>query len=210
VNAMSFSQRLFHLMLFAYPREFRQEYGSHMTQLFQDCRREQHHQGLRGAWSLWLLTLGDLLTSAPREHLERFRKESSAMISWQRNVVALVACLAISVIALLLLAYGRSHEVPAILNFGRSLDALVTAGILGNLIIFGLRFTKIAPLRVALWTMLVVNAVLLIVTCLLGSRVDPTFRLGSILVAYLVSFVFWFGLHWAWSKASPPLAVVGE
>jgi hypothetical protein len=128
------------------------------------------------------------------------------MNNWQRNLIALGACLAIVVIALLLLNYGRSHEVASILFFGRTLDALVTAGIVGNLMIFLLKMTKLNPIKTALWTMLAVNFLLAILAWLIGARVDPDFRLGSLLIAYVVSFLFWCGLHWVWEKSNRQLA----
>jgi hypothetical protein len=132
------------------------------------------------------------------------------MTNLQRNALALGSCLVIIVIAFLLLSYGRSHEVPSILFFGRALDALVTAGIVGNLIVFLLKITKLNPVKTALWTMLVVNSILLILAIAIGSRVDPSFRLGSLVAAYVISCVFWFGLHWAWSKTNPQLAASSD
>ena len=132
------------------------------------------------------------------------------MTNLQRNALALGSCLAIVVIAFLLLSYGRSHEVPSILFFGRALDALVTAGILGNLIIFLLKITKLNPVKTALWTTLAVNAILLILAVVIASRVDPSFKLGSVVAAYVVSCAFWFGLHWAWSKTNPQLGVSSD
>jgi hypothetical protein len=202
---MSLSHKLFRLTLFAYPREFRREYGTQMAQLFRDCYREQESRGAGAAGHLWLRTLADLLVSAPREHLESLQKESSVMTSMQRNALALGTCLAIIVIALLLLSYGRSHEVSSILFFGRTLDALATAGIVGNLIIFLLKITKLNPIKTALWTMLAVNSVLLILAWIIGSRVDPSFKIGSVLVAYVVSFLVWLGLHWVWAQRPTPI-----
>ncbi len=117
--------------------------------------------------------------------------------------MALLGCIGIIVIALLLLSYGRRNEVSSILIFGYALDALVSAGVIGNLVVFLLlKTTKLNPLRTALWTFLIINGVLLIVAVLIGTRVDPLFRLGSVLVGYVVSFLFWFGLHWLWAKSS--------
>lgn len=204
---MPFSQRLFGVMLLAYPRQFRREYGLQMTQVFRDCYRAEQRFGARTLSVFWLRSFFDLLISALREHWDSFKKESSLMTNLQRNVVALGACLAVVVIAFLLLSYGRSHEVASILFFGKTLDALVAAGILGNLIIFLLRFTRMDPVKIALGTMLVVNVVLLVVTLLIGSRVDRTFNPASLVVAHVASFLIWFGLHWAWSKTGTPLAV---
>jgi putative ABC transport system permease protein len=54
--------RIYRALLFAYPAEFRHEYGSQMEQLFED--RLQSEPGLR----VWLDTLADVAFSAPREH----------------------------------------------------------------------------------------------------------------------------------------------
>jgi hypothetical protein len=198
---MTFSQRLFHLLLFAYPREFRHEYGPQMTQLFRDCYQDQKNQRATGLWVLWLHTVSDLFVSAPREHLERLRRESSMMTYLQRTLLPLGTCLVIIVVAFLVLSYGRSHQVTSILFFGRALDALVTAGVAGNLIIFLLRLTRLDPVKTALWTMLLVNSILFGLTWAIGSRVDPQFDLPGLLIAYLVSFLFWLALHWLWAKS---------
>jgi len=92
--------------------------------------------------------------------------------------------------------------------FSYALDALVTAGVLGNLIVFVLvKTTKFNPLRIALWTLLATHGALLLVAVLIGNRVDPQFRLGSVLLGYVVSFLFWFALHWVWSKGSEKVTV---
>ena len=194
----------------AYPGQFRREYGLQMAQLFRDCYRAEQKLGL-GALSLfWLRSFSDLVISAPGEHLESFRKDFSLMTNPQRNLMALGACLAIVVIAFVLLSYGRSHEVSSILFFGKTLDALVTAGILGNLIIFLLKFTRLDPFKTALWTMLLVNLLLLTLALLIGSRVDRAFNPASLFVAHFVSFLIWFGLHWAVSKTNTASAVTSQ
>jgi hypothetical protein len=88
---------------------------------------------------------------------------------------------------------------------------LVTAGVVGNLIIFLLRPTRLDPVKTALWTMLVVNAILFVLVWVISSRVDPQFNLPGVLIAYFVSFLFWFAVHWIWarSKGDPELALSG-
>lgn len=54
--------RIYRALLFAYPAEFRHEYGSQMEQLFED--RLHSEPALR----VWLDTLADVAFSAPREH----------------------------------------------------------------------------------------------------------------------------------------------
>jgi hypothetical protein len=190
-------------MLLFYPREFRRDFGPDMAQVFQDCyRSEQRSRGPGGIWSLWFQTFLDLARTAPKEHLEKLGKDDSVMNNFRRDALALLGCIAIIVVAFLLLSYGRRHEVPAILIIGRALDALVTAGIVGNLIVFLLaKLTKFNPVRIALWTFLVVHGGLLLIAALIGSRVDPQFSLTGVLIAYVVSFIFWFALHWIWAKS---------
>ena len=204
-------QRLFQMVLFAYPREFRREYGTQMEQLFHDCYRAETNRGRWGIGGLWVRTFLDLARTAPREHLENLGKDNTIMKDLGKNALGFLGSIALIVIAFLLLSYGRKHEVSTILIFGRVLDALVTAGIAGNLIIF-LLMTIIQrnPLRIALWTLLLVNGALLLASTVVGSKVDPDFRFGGVMVGYVVSFVFWFGLHWIWSKASGPLPVSHE
>jgi len=55
--------RIYRALLFAYPAEFRHEYGSEMVQLFED--RLQSEPALR----VWLDTLPDVASSALKEHL---------------------------------------------------------------------------------------------------------------------------------------------
>src|SRR6185436_10208751 len=130
-------QRLFHIVLFAYPRDFRHEYGVQMEQFFRDCyRAEKMSRGHLGVGGLWFRTLLDLARTAPREHLENLGKENPIMKNLGKNALAFLLSIAVIVVAFLLLSYGRKHEVSAILMFGRALDAVATAGIVGNLIIF--------------------------------------------------------------------------
>ncbi len=197
---MSTSKQLFRLLLLAYPREFRLEYGSEMTQVFGDCYRDSNSRGLITLLEFWLRIVLDVIRTAPLERWETLRKVET-MKNVKRDAIGLVACLAISVVALLLLGYGRKHDVGSILMIGHALDAIVTAGIISNLIIFVLMMTKpLSTFRTALWSLLIVNGALLLIATLIGSRVDPGFSFPTIFVAYLASFVFWATIHWIWSQ----------
>jgi hypothetical protein len=115
--------------------------------------------------------------------------------------MALLACVGIIAIAMVLLSYGRSNEVSSILAFGYVLDAIVVSGVVGNLVVFLLvKTTKLNPLRIALGTFAVVHTVLLLLAVLVAGRVDPGFNLGGVVAGYVVSFLFWTGLHWAWHR----------
>src|SRR2546426_3088595 len=199
------SCRFYELLVRDYPEEFRSEYGPHMAQVFRDCYRTEERSGSSqlGLLRFWLRTLLDLLQTAPQEHLENFGKGNFLMKNLRKDAIALLGCTGIIVIAFALLSYGRKHEVSSILWFGYALDALVTAGVIGNLIVFVLvKTTKLNPLRTALWTFLVVNSVPVIFLALIVGRTDPRFSPGSVLTGYVVSFLFWFGVHWIWAQSS--------
>jgi hypothetical protein len=190
------------LLLRGYPSRFRAEYGTQMAQLFRDCYCAEKRCGGRQRLALfWFRTLLDFIRTVPQEHLDNLGKENSRMKNSARDAVALLGCIGIIVAAFLLLSYGRKHEASAILMFGNVLDAMVVTGVIGNLIVFLLvKTTRLDPIRVALWTFLVVNGLPAIVLAVVGSRIDPQFKTTATLVGYAASFLFWFGVHWAWSQ----------
>src|ERR1044072_2247673 len=131
---MSKAERFFRVLLLAYPREFRLEYEREMLTVFRDCYRVEEDRGK--LYRLWWRVLFDVVQSAPKEHFEKFEKENLLMKNLRSDAIALIGCISIIVVALLLLNYGRKHEVASILIFGYALDALATAGVVGNLIVF--------------------------------------------------------------------------
>ncbi len=194
---------IYSILLLVYPREFRQEYGSQMVLLLLDCQRDARTAPARTR--IWFRTLLDLVRTAPREHLERIRKENKFMRNLRTDLFAIGGCILIIVAALLLLNYGRAHQVSSILLFGHLLDALVFTGVLGNLIVFLLiKLTSFRPLRVALWTFLIVSLVPAIALTIIAVAVDPKFNAPKVLIGYVFSFFFWYGLHWLWSNKLKP------
>lgn len=204
---MSLSRRLFQLLLRAYPREFRLGYGLEMTQLFRDCYRDIQSDGLMSAIAFWRRLILDVIQTAPLERWDALERRYETMKNLKSDVLGLLACLAIIVVAFLLLGYGRRHEVGSILMFGHALDAIITAGVISNLIIFLLLMAKsLSAFRTALWTLVSVNVALLLTATLIGSRVDPQFSFETVFVAYLVSFAFWLSIHWLRSQIRPQLS----
>jgi hypothetical protein len=202
---MSLSNQLFQLMLRAYPREFRLEYGLDMTQLFRDCYRDIQSDGLLSAIAFWRRMIWDVIRTAPLERWEALGRRHKSMKNLKSNVIGLLACVAILVAAFLLFGYGRRHEVGTIWMF--ALDAIVTAGVISNLIIFPVVMaTRFSAFRTALWTLLLVNGALLLIATLIGTRVDTGFNFSAVFVAYLVSFVFWLTFHWLRSQMRPQLS----
>lgn len=61
--------RLYRLLLWVYPAEFRRRYSQEMAQTFRDCCREAHQQaGTLGIVRLWTYILYDLVVTACTEH----------------------------------------------------------------------------------------------------------------------------------------------
>jgi len=192
-------------MLRAYPREFRLEYGPDMTQLFRDCYRDIQSDGLISAIAFWRRMIVDVIRTAPLERWEALERRCKIMKNLKSDLIGLVACLAIIAVLFLLFGYVRKHEVATIL--GHALDAIITAGIVSNLIIFPLvMLTRLSAFRTALWTLLAVNGALLLIATLIGNRVDPGFNFPAVFAAYLVSFAFWLAIHWVRSQIRPQLS----
>jgi len=175
-----------------------------MVQVFRDSYFEQRLAN-RGSLLFWFRTIEDLVCSALKERTE---SENSFMNNLRRDVMGVLGCIFVIATAFCLLGYGRKNEISSILTFGYFLDALVTTGIIGNLVIFLLaKVTRLNHFRTALYTMLVVHAVPLIFLVLLIGRNDPNFNKSSTIIGYVGSFLFWTGLHWMWSRTMSRSAV---
>ena len=191
---MNISCKLYGFLLRAYPPQFRWRFEDEMLQVFRDSYA--HETNRRSLPGFWLWTLFDLVVSAAKE-----RKEGMVM---NRNVLAFLGSIGLIVIAFVLLSYGRKNEVASILLFGYVLDALVTAGVIGNLVVFILnKATKLNPVRIAVWTFAIVHGVLLLLAVFLAGANDPRFNLAATVIGYAVSFAIWVGLHFALRRGTP-------
>jgi hypothetical protein len=200
---MNISYRLYGLLLFAYPAEFRREFGNEMRQVFRDCYRAEGRA--RSLPSFWLRILLDLALTAIRE---RTNGRKGILMNRRLDAMALLGCIGIIVIAFLLHRYGIRNNVPFPLWSGYILDALIVTGVIGNFIVFLLaKTTKLNPLRTAISVFAVVQAVLLLLIVVISRNGPPTNWIG-VLIGYLVSYVFWVGLHFVWrsTKGSQSLA----
>jgi hypothetical protein len=186
----------------AYPAQFRREYGPHMTQVFRDCYREQRQLGSQLALlRLWGQMLIDLMQTAPTEHIDNFGKGNFIMTNLRRDAMAVLGCLAIIVIAVFTWKYGRGYQLFSLLLIGFMLDAIILTGIVGNFVVFVLaKLTKLNTLRTAFWTFLTINSLWVVASVSIGVMVDPQFNLLGVMVGYVVSFLFWYGLHWMWAQ----------
>jgi len=140
----------------------------------------------------------DVIRTAPLERWEALGRRYKTMKNLKSNVLGLLGCVAIIAVAFFVFEYGKRHEVRTIWMF--ALDAIVTAGVVSNLIIFPLvMLTRFSTFRAALWTLAVVNGALFGISALLGALVGG-FNLPSVLFSYLVSFAFWLTIHWLLSQ----------
>ena len=198
------SCRIYRLLLAAYPADFRREYGDSMLQVFRDSYRDASvRQAKLARFDFWLAILRDLVVTASRQHIENVGEVNGAMNNIRRDLIAVIGCAVIILTAFMLLNYGRVHEVGSVLVFGRVLDAVVFTGIVGNVIVFLLvKLTRRNSFRIACWTFLIVNALAAILAVIIGGNVDPQFRLGATVLAYVVSLVFWLLLHYLWRSTA--------
>jgi hypothetical protein len=172
-----------------------------MTQVFCDCYRDTDSRGT--VVELWLRVILDVIRTAPLERWETLRK-GETMRNVKRDVLGFLACLAIIVVAVIPHRYMVTHGVGSMFLVGYALDAIITAGVVGNLIIFVLMMAmRRSTFRTALWSLLIVNGALLLIAILIGIRVGG-FNFPAVVVSYIVSFLFWLTIHWIWSQIRTP------
>jgi hypothetical protein len=71
-SLVTFSVKVYQVLLVAYPSKFQLEYGPHMVQVFQDyCLRTVHESGPNGMPKLWGIMLLDLIQSIISEHAQK-------------------------------------------------------------------------------------------------------------------------------------------
>lgn len=67
-------ERLYRGILSLYPMDFRRRFGDEMVQLFRDRLRDARAGGARGGTAgAWIGLLADVISTAPGEHLRRYR-----------------------------------------------------------------------------------------------------------------------------------------
>lgn len=68
------SERVYRVLLAAYPKEFRDAYGSQMVQTFRDlCREERRRGGMLGLVRLWVRVALDLTSTAAAQRIDERR-----------------------------------------------------------------------------------------------------------------------------------------
>lgn len=88
-SSASFSERIYRLLLLAYPAEFRHIYQHEMVQTFRACQRSALHQhGKWGMASMWSFLLRDLATTVVIEHYKTFITQCKRFFSLDQKEYA--------------------------------------------------------------------------------------------------------------------------
>lgn len=83
---MSRSERVYRMLLLAYPRDFRREYGLQMEQAFGDLYREAaERDGRRGIALLWAQTISDLARMAVAQRITP-RADHEEIVMYDRRL----------------------------------------------------------------------------------------------------------------------------
>ncbi len=149
---VALSVRVYQALLLAHPTTFRQEYGSHMAEVFRDCCLRAFRQGgPNGMARLWLLTLLDLVHSVLEQHLQKetfMSKPQAIKLSGWAFMLGSFGFLAVDndsmavsfaslVISSILLSIGmlglRTGYGDRVGGFGRTMLLL---GVLGMVLVF--------------------------------------------------------------------------
>ncbi|HKG12374.1 MAG TPA: hypothetical protein VKB12_03515 [Pyrinomonadaceae bacterium] len=206
INA-SRSRRAYAVLLAAYPREFRREYGREMALVFDDRCRERSTGGAAALARLWGEALLDLALTAPREHLERLRGGGGVMKTL-RTVATAVATYAFTLLVVAPLYARNTGAMPGFVN--NLIDALISTGLIFNFVFLVLTLTRrlegVRAVRAALaLTTLVVGALITLMEFSPGAHAHLNLR---IVVAQVLSLLVWFTAHLWWvlrkGRAGPP------
>lgn len=194
MTSLNISYRLYGLLLFVYPEDFRREFGNQMLQVFRDSYRDEARA--RSLPSFWLRIVLDLASTAVKERVDSSQRRG--VMNRRSDGMAVLGCIGIIVIAFAVHRYAIRNHLPFIFWIGYILDALIVAGVIGNFIVFLLaKTTKLNPLRTAITVFAVVHGALLLLIVFISMNGPPTNWLG-VLTGYLGSYVIWVGLHFAW------------
>jgi hypothetical protein len=203
-KSLVLSNRLYSLLLAAYPAEFRHEYGAQMAQVFRDrCREEQRRRGggssSAGLARVWMETILDLARTAPEEHLQNAGRGVRLMKALLKIAAAIVVYTVLFILIGKFLA-GSRERLPFLV--GTLIDSLVAIGILFNFLFLVFFTTRLLPAMRAVITSVFITSVLVIAivaSIALGHPAEGTPN-GAVIMGLVVSFLLWFGVHWLWAQ----------
>lgn len=206
INRGSLSKRLYILLLSAYPREFKREYGREMALVFTDrCRAEAETKGRGALLRVWCETMFDLVRTASRQHLNRI-SEGGGLMKILRTVALAVLAYAFALLVAAPLYVRNREAMPGFVN--SLIDATIATGVLFNLIFLVLTLPKfiegVRAVRMALvLTTLIIAA---LITFMMATGGPPAYATASIVVAQVLSLLIWFSIHLWWVRRRKPQA----
>jgi putative ABC transport system permease protein len=107
---MSLNDRLFRVLMRLLPSEFRADYGREMASHF---RAEQREAGNAvGLTRLWVATLGDVMRTAPAEHIDILWRD----LSYACRMLARRPALALATVMTLALGIGANTAIFSVVN----------------------------------------------------------------------------------------------
>jgi putative ABC transport system permease protein len=110
--AGSRADRLYRLLLRAFPFDFRTDHGRELEQTFRAQRHAADREGTMAATRLWLDAILDLFTTAPREHLAILRQDLAYAVRSLRRAPVFAA----SVVLTLALGMSATGGMFTIVN----------------------------------------------------------------------------------------------
>ena len=191
----SLSRRTYELLLAAYPREFRREYGREMTLVFAERCREESAAPVR----LWGEALLDLALNVPREHFERLGG-GEGLMKTLRTVILAIAVYAFTLLVVAPLYARNIGAFPSIVN--SLIDALISTGLVFNFFYLLLTLTRWREGVRAVRTALVLTALLVagLITLITLSGGPPAAVNLTIVVAQVLALLFWYTAHLLWVR----------
>ncbi len=197
---MLLAERIFKLLLLAYPSEFRREYEREMVIVFRDCLRSESQQnGNSGILRLICSSFGDVILTSVKERFQAAQKGGKFMKPVRTIVIALLAYVAVFALVVPFFMKMRG-QMPFFV--GSLFDAFISIGLGFSFIFLVLVLPRfLEPIRAVYATGIGIASLLILSFILFTVLLPPEGRPNlTVLLAQFLSFVFWFAVHFLWAN----------